>query len=744
MKVPEVLWRTHGVVRDSAERLTRRAWRHAPPLSRIVNGRAGGRLVRPAVIGRHTASLSAEALDNMPRQWRKDAVVRAEAVARHRLDLFDLRDVHLGDPIDWNFEFKAGKPTPMRFAPDIDYRDYDVTGDCKFAWEPSRHQQLVTLARAFRYTGDERFAKAVLEQIDSWMDQCPFQVGMQWRSPLELAIRLINWVWALSLIDSADALSRIRLERAAAVAFLHMREISRKYSRYSSANNHLIGEAAGVFIGAAYFCSFKDAARWRRQSRAILEHEIVAQTYPDGGNREQALGYHLFALQFFLLAGLAARNIGEEFDPNYWQTLERMFGFAAAFIDGDEFAPMYGDSDDGYVLDLGRRLNDPSTLMGVGAVLFERADFKALVGECREPVFWLFGDHGLRRFEDIDGRQPSPAQSRAFPETGCYILESGQPGGSDHVRVVFDCGELGFKSIAAHGHADALAVSLRAAGCDILVDPGTYDYFTHPSWRRYFRSTAAHNTVVVDGEDQSEMLGSFLWGRRANASCICWSPTEDGGAVVGEHDGYRRLTDPVTHRRKVELDGRTQIVTIVDELSARRHHDLELHLHFGERCRVSKLDDRRFEVHYAAGRAVVEPDLTLTVQLVTGSEEPIQGWVSGGYHHKSASTTLVGRRSFQGPVTLRTRITVVPQWSSDAREGNTDALTETAPRIGRAGENGADVMRSEPPDRERPETMMHSQQDPISHVITRGTRGAMDMDNDAIGNPVALWGRSNE
>jgi hypothetical protein len=198
----------------------------------------------------------------------------------------------------------------------------------------------------------------------------------------------------------------------------------------------------------------------------------------------------------------------------------------------------------------------------------------------------------------------------------------------------------------------------------------------------------------------------------------------------------------VTHRRTVELHGRTQVVTIVDELNARGHHDLELYLHFGERCRVSKLDDRRLEVHYPAGRAVVEPDSTLAIQLVTGSEEPIQGWVSGGYHHKSASTTLVGHRSFQGPVSLRTRITVVPRRSSDAREVSTDALTESALRTARGRENGIDVKQPGSPDRERPETMTRSQQHRVSHIITHGTRG--DMGNDASRNPVAIWGRSNE
>ncbi len=661
MSLPEVIWRIRGVVRDSADRWT--VGTREVPLSfdRVMNGEGIAGLMRSAAFGDFFGTLGDG--DDVPaeikQRWRSDAVSRADAVADHLLSFFDLEHQHLGASIDWNYEHKARKSTPMVFSGDIDYRDYSVTGDCKFVWEPNRHHQLVLLGRAYRWTGDERYAVAAVEQLESWMDQCPFGRGMNWRSPLELSIRLINWVWTLELIRGSKALSNAFVERIASVIYRHLWDVTRKFSRYSSANNHLIGEAAGVYIGSTYFRGLKNARRWRGRSREILQAEMFAQTYEDGGNREQALGYHLFVLPFLLLPAIVGRHDDDDFGQAYWGRLEKMFEFVSAFIDGDSVSPMFGDSDDGYVLDLGMNLGDPRSLMAIGAVLFDRNDFKALAGDFPESAYWLLGGSGMGRFDSLDVADVSSTRrSCALSDSGYYILSSDTGDGASPIRVVFDCGELGFKSIAAHGHADALSFTLRAGGHDILVDPGTYDYFTYPCWRNYFRSTRAHNTIGLDGTDQSEMLGSFLWGRKANARCLRWEPTDAGGRVVGEHDGYSRLNDPVTHRRTVSLDAPAGVVEVVDELVCDGRHEVALALHFAEHCRVTPSGKNRFDVDYGGGRATIALDGLLSVELFRGSEDPICGWVSRGYHRRNPAITLVGRCTCNGGLKLDTRVVI--------------------------------------------------------------------------------------
>jgi hypothetical protein len=659
MSPQEVAWRMRSAMQEAADRCLMSARQRPRPLAAILNGHGTDGAGSPRFVDVAAGQWAASALRDPQQEWCHRLRTKADRIAAHRLSFFDLEDCHLGDPIDWNRDPKSGKAAPMRFAPWIDYRDFNVTGDCKFVWEPNRHHQLVVLARAYRACGDVRYAKAAVEQLDSWLKQCPYGVGMNWRSPLELGIRLINWVWTLDLLRESGVVDddfRIRLLNS---VYLHLWEITRKYSRGSSANNHLIGEAAGVFIATSYFRDLKNAARWRERSREILCQEILRQTHPDGGTREQALGYHLFVMQFFLIAGILARTTGEDFPAGYWARLEKMLEFIGLLGEGGR-PPLFGDSDDGYVLDLGGERGDARPWLAAGAVLFNRPDFKAWAGEFPEAGWWLLGPQGRNQFDAI--RQPdapSGLASRAFPESGYYLLQCGGPGAGGPVSVVFDCGELGMGPLAAHGHADALAFTLRAFGEDVLVDPGTYDYFTYPEWRRYFRSTRAHNTVAIDGLDQSEMLGPFMWGAKANARCVCWQPGAGGGKVIGEHDGYTRLKDPVIHRRTLEWDGPAGLLTVQDEIVARGEHRAEVNFHLAENCRARQAGPHGFEVDFRTGCAMIELDPRLSVRIVQGGEDPIGGWVSRGYHRKAPSATLVGQCAVAGNTSLVTRIKIV-------------------------------------------------------------------------------------
>jgi hypothetical protein len=592
------------------------------------------------------------------RAWRDRLLRRAARAAAPRLDFLGLEDRDLGDPIDWNRDHSTGTRSPLRFAPLVDYRDHDAVGDAKLVWEPSRHHHLVVLGRAYRATGDLRHASAVVAQLDSWIAQCPFARGMNWRSPLEIAIRLINWVWVLDLIRESGLVGRAFSERLERSVYLHLWEVVRRYSRGSSANNHRIGEAAGVFIASSYFPRLDAGGRWRQGARRILIEEIVAQTHGDGGTREQAVGYHVFALQFFLLSALVARACGDDLGRPYWARLERMFDFLDALVEGGRGLPMVGDADDGYVLDLGAP-HDVRELLGIGAVLFRRPDFVALAGGYPEAARWLLGGDSQAEFEAlVPARAHVPLVSRALPESGYYLLQGGHRGANDRVSVVFDCGELGFGSIAAHGHADALSFTLRSFGADVLVDPGTYDYFTFPAWRRYFRSTRAHNTLVVDGQDQSVMQGPFLWGARARARCVAWEPAVSGGRVVGEHDGYTRLSDPVVHRRTLTLDAALRTVTVRDDVVAQGDHDIALYFHLTEDAVVSAGPQNCFRVDVPGGRVTVVMDTAVRVETVRGAEDPIGGWVSRGYHVKVPSVTLIARGRSRGPSSFVTRLLI--------------------------------------------------------------------------------------
>ena len=665
MSPGDIAWRMRSSLRDREDRFLVNLRQQLRKPSVFLNGdgrdeEPGFRVSDMAVGDKAWLKIN----DDVDKQWYDSLLVRAERTAEHRLDFFDLKNKHLGDPIIWNRDHKRGQDTPMTYSAYLDYRDVKEAGDCKFVWEPNRLHQLVVLGRAYRASGDIRFANAVAEQLDSWLKQNPFGLGMNWRSGLELGIRLINWVWALDLIEESKAIDdRLRHRILDSVA-RHIWEIDRKYSRGSSVNNHLIGEAAGVFVAASYFANLKKASRWQARSREILCREILSQTFPDGGTVEQAIGYHFFVLQFFVIAGITARATGQDVPESYWSRLEKMFEFLGVLNEGGDALPAFGDGDDGYVLDIGRDPRSVREWLAVGAALFRRSDFKAWAGGYTEPVEWLLGEPGRQNFKAIPELQNETITSRAFNDSGYYLLQHGEFDSPDRISVVFDCGPLGMGALAGHGHADALSFTLRAFGRDVLIDPGTYDYFSYPKWREYFRSTRAHNTVVIDGRDQSEMLGLFLWGRKAKADCLSWQPTDVGGKVIGKHDGYTHLKDPVIHKRMLDLDG--QELVIRDDIIARGKHKIEVFFHLAEHCVVVPAGKNRYLVDVGwetiedVGRRTIEIELDpcLKVEEFKGSEDPICGWVSRGYHQKEAGTTLVGRCTGEGNTCLVCRINI--------------------------------------------------------------------------------------
>jgi hypothetical protein len=588
----------------------------------------------------------------------------AERIAAGRLDVFALEDQELGVPPRWNRDPKTGIEAPLAFGKQLDYRDPALVGDIKYLWEPNRHLQLVTLAQAFALTRDMRYAAALRAQLESWLEQCPYRMGPNWSSSLEAGLRLVNWALAWQLLGGVDAPVFVGRDgetfraRWLASVYQHAEFICGHLSLHSSANNHLIGELAGVFTAAVAWPHWERSRRWLDKSRTLLEREAVLQNAPDGVNREQAVSYQQFELDLLLLPFVAARANGIELSEEYRGRMQAMLEYLASIMDVRGNLPMFGDADDGYVvrLDPRREFCRYRSLLATGAVLFGRAEFKAKAGALDDKTRWLLGAESEPAFARLEACAARLPVRRAFPEGGYYIL------GCDfetprEMRLVADAGPLGYREIAAHGHADALSFTLSLGGVEMLVDPGTFAYHTEGEWRAYFRGTAAHNTLRVDGVDQSQPGGNFMWLRKARAACSLWRSSGEEDVFEGAHDGYRALTDPVTHRRRITLAKRARRIAIEDTLEMAGEHQIELFFHCQEGCEVREV---------AGGFDILRDGFVLRLRwprsargessLLRGSLEPIAGWISHRFDRRAPCATLRWRARLAGPQLLRTEI----------------------------------------------------------------------------------------
>ena len=606
-----------------------------------------------------------------PRSWvdataKVDAapyLFAAERIAAGKLDVFALRDIDLGSPPRWNRDPKTGVEAPLSFGKLLDYRDPKLVGDIKYLWELNRHSHLVTLAQAHALSGDAKYFEVIREHLESWFAACPYGMGPNWSSALEAATRLINWSATWQLLGGAHsplfedvAGSRLQ-QRWLESVYRHAQFVQGYFSFYSSANNHLIGEAAGLFIAAQTWPHWPRAFAWRRTAKAILEREAMLQNTADGVNREQAVSYQQFVLDLMLLCLLAGKANGRWFSVAYESRIEAMLEYLASIMDVGGNVPMIGDADDALAVGLGQPSSSPyRSLLATGAILFHSGEFKVKAGVLDDKTRWLLGNEADALFEKVSTAQAKLPVRQAFADGGYYIL------GCDfetenEIRLVVDAGPLGYQSIAAHGHADALAFTLSVGGLEFLVDPGTYAYHTQGAWRAYFRGTAAHNTVCVDSEDQSQPGGNFMWLKKARAGCSLWSSTADYDVFEGWQDGYMRLADPVMHQRRIALDKTARRMVIEDTLQMAGEHDVTLLFHCSDSCRVDLLSD---------GYALRRNDGAVTLKLPSasnasshvffGSTAPIFGWVSKRLDDKLPAPTIAWQARFSGRAVLRSEI----------------------------------------------------------------------------------------
>jgi hypothetical protein len=607
--------------------------------------RAGLGLAKPVPAG---AARGSPWIQPLPKGFILDTYRQsADAVLGGRFRLFGNREWALGFPPAWNRDPSSGVRAPLEFGMTLDYRDAATVGNIKYLWEPNRHLELVTLAQAWHLTGEQRFAQGCGTLLDSWFEQCPYMLGPNWTSSLELALRLLNWscAWHLlggdgSVLFAGEDGAALRARWLNAVR-QHCHFIAGHLSRYSSANNHLLGELLGLLVGATTWPCWPESDRWLAQAGKRFEEQALQQNGADGVNKEQATWYHHEVADMLLLAGLTARANGRDFSRAYWDRLEAMIDFICSCMDVGGNVPAFGDSDDAVMV---RFSPQPDfrvyhSLLATGSVLFGRGDFKHKAQSFDDKSRWLLGDAAAAAFAALTPDRSGRRVRRAFTCGGYYILGSDFEA-ADEVRMVADAAPLGYLSIAAHGHADALSFTLSVSGHPMLIDPGTYCYHTERRWRDYFRGTSAHNTVRIDREDQSVAGGTFLWNHHAEVRCVAFETGSDYQRLVAQHDGYRRLPHPVVHRREIVYRPATRVVEVTDRLAGVGRHYVETFWHFARECVVT-LDEQEARVVRPGVEIVLRWPQPLQAQVVRGRAEPCLGWVSQRFDEKVPAAALV-------------------------------------------------------------------------------------------------------
>jgi Heparinase II/III-like protein/Heparinase II/III N-terminus len=581
-------------------------------------------------------------------------VEKADRAHRGHFDLLGFQDLSFGSPINWSCDPLSGKVAPADHWSRIDYLNPDSVGDQKVIWELNRHQYLVTLGQAYWLTGDERYAESFVADVSSWIDFNPPKTGVNWTSSLELAFRLISWVWALSLFSKSDKVTPKFVFRLLKSITAQAEHIEAYLSYYFSPNTHLTGEALGLFYVGVALPELQRSQHWRDLGLKILMDQMPIHVKDDGVYFEQASYYHRYTTDFYLHCYLLARAGGLEVPKLLEDRLALLLDHLMWLTKPDGSSTLYGDDDGGRLLPLGpRRPNDFRDTLAIGAAVFGREDWKHVAGDAPLELLWLLGPEGLESYDSL-GAKPPAALHREFLTCGYHVVRDGWS--KDSAYLFFDCGPHGTAN-CGHAHSDALSFEFATGSSNWFIDSGTYSYVGLSESRNSYRSTAAHNTVTVDGCSQSAPAGPFSWDFIADVRGIGSIETSQSYYVAGEHHGFRRLADPVTHARTIMFrkpvdrwQSQSPYVLIQDRFEALAQHQYALHFHCAPGCLVEQEGD----CVTIAGRDGQYLFLLPLKVEENGDCSPIaisieEGWVSRCYGQRESAPRLVIACTATGP-----------------------------------------------------------------------------------------------
>ena len=470
--------------------------------------------------------------------------------------------------------------------------------DIRAVWEPARLQHFIAILAHLRHQPADPERKTiqvfVRDGLARWVRDNRFLHGPHYMSPMECGLRIPVFMLALGTVDDWPAKARHRIVRT---VYEHAWWLHRNLSLHSSLGNHTVCECVGLVFAGALFRGTREGRRWLDWGYTLLGEELPHQILEDGGPAEQSVGYLRFVVDlYWLAAGFLESNRLKPTDE--WKPrLTAAEGFLSAFSHSGTLWPDIGDNDNGHAVAPGlspQRPPDPPPFAGIAH----------------------------------------------FPTSGYTLVRT-----EDDTAIVFDHGPLGMSPLYNHGHADALAVHLKVRGRPILVDPGTYRYNGAPQWRRYFKSTRAHNTVAIDGQDQAVQASGFVWSHPYVCRMDRYENRQDHLIVSASHDGYRHLDEPVDHRRTVFWNQKDTLV-IDDTFQGTGHHRFDLHFHLHPQAAVEPAQDRWL---IRNDGATVHVHLELSgeggLEAVRGWTNPPLGWFSPAYGIKEPCTVLTATRT---------------------------------------------------------------------------------------------------
>ncbi|TAK51496.1 MAG: alginate lyase family protein [Gammaproteobacteria bacterium] len=513
-------------------------------------------------------------------------------------------------------------------------------------WDLNRHHWFATLGFAYWYSlEDKRFLRCFLEESGDWMDQHIGKLGqLALDTPFEIASRINAWIWAHYLFLPASHWPRSHYEQFIRGLGLLAEYLSHAIELHCS-GNHILLEAKALALVSEAFPEFRGAARWRHQAWTILNRELRGQVCGDGVHVERSTMYHkIIAGELSDLLLFLSRN-GDKRASSLQLVVEKMTTFLLWIDQGSGQLPQFGDS---HIEDTYQRFQSLAACPTLAAEFGCR-----LETETTDHTHWLLA--GSPASSQVEQPFTQTACGYAFMEGGYFVARSGWSQDCD--VLVWDCGPTGYERNRKHAHLDTLSFTLSVSGIPILIDPGVHESGVG---LEPLRRTQAHNTICIDAKDQGILAQRGEIWSSPEAQLLLWATSPSCTVMVGRHNGYERLRDPVSVTRTIiAMHGLYWLV--LDSLEGLGQHSIEQRLHLAPDSDVvidasnarAQVTTRGTTLNLAylvtTGTSQLEHSAAISLQLESSYAELYCG-------HPESSTVIVAKPPPQLPLTISTLI----------------------------------------------------------------------------------------
>lgn len=557
----------------------------------------------------------------------RPSVEFSDNLDRGKLHYFGGESVDAGYPPSWHANPLTGEQAPagLHWSEIGDFEH----GDIKVIWEPSRFGFTFALVRAFWRTGDERYAEMFWRLVEDWREHNPPQLGVNWKCGQEITFRVMAWCFGLYGFLSAKATTPDRAASMAQIIAISATRIKANLEyALSQQNNHGISEAVGLWTIGLLFPELIQADLWEEKGRQALESQAQTLIYVDGAFSQHSANYHRLMLHAYVWA----LRLGEIANQPLTNELKKHIKVAGEFLYEiqDEMTgrvPLYGQNDGALILPLNNCDYQDFRPVIQATLALTTGLRRYSPGPWDEDLLWLFGPKAL-----TSPLHPKERADFVAKQGGCYVIRS--QNGFAFVR----CGSFRHRP----AQADLLHLDLWWRGQNIALDAGTFSYNAAPPWDDPLSCTAYHNTVIVDGRNQMERVGRFLWLPWARGSVQSWQRSREGHLAYweGSHNGYERLTGPAVHRRSLVQVAEHWLV--LDRITSETEHEHRLHWLLMDVPYESDDCAKQLTLKTPAGPYRIEvgasnPSVSSIVRADSGSA---RGWRSRYYNHREPALSL--------------------------------------------------------------------------------------------------------